>query len=422
MRRFLTIGPSLVVLLAVVVTLLAAPAAIRRMQVAQISATVTQAQHRLEGGSLLEQLDHEIQAVADAALPGTVHIEVRNESRWFNTLSNGAGWFYDDRGHIVTNAHVVGTSPTVRVELFDGRVRDADVIGVDAMTDVALLKIDPGPGVFPLRRASSTPLPIGSQVFAFGSPFGIKFSMSRGVVSGLGRSESANLMGMSRGYTNFIQTDAAMNPGNSGGPLVDINARVVGMNAAIANGLQPQRDADETDGTAPPRPLGQSAGIGFAIPIETVEAVVQQLMETDVVLRGYLGVQMELFSPAEILASDDNSPSRIRELRDNLNGFSGVGVVVSEVPEGQPADKAGMQPYDVIVRLAGRSTPSTDVLRSIVSVHPPGKNVPVTVWRDGREVELTVRLGAAYNLRDRLRYIPGSEDMTMDEIRRAVRE
>ena len=165
MRRFLTIGPSLVVLVAVVVTLAVAPGAIRSMQVARITATVTQAQHRLEQGTLLEQLDSEIQSIASVALPGTVHIEVNDSRGWIRTLSNGAGWFYDDRGHIVTNAHVVGTAPTVRVELFDGRVRDADVIGLDLMTDVALLKIDPGPGVYPLRRASSEPLPIGSQVF-----------------------------------------------------------------------------------------------------------------------------------------------------------------------------------------------------------------------------------------------------------------
>ncbi len=421
MRRFLTIGPSMVVLLAVVVTLAAAPGAIRQMHVAQIAATVTQAQHRLEQGTLLDQLDAEIQAVADAALPGTVHIEVRGDAGWFQTLSNGAGWFYDDRGHIVTNAHVVGTSSTVRVELFDGRVREADVLGIDTMTDVALLKIDPSPEVIPLRRASSAPLPIGSQVFAFGSPFGIKFSMSRGVVSGLGRSESAHFMGMRQGYTNFIQTDAAMNPGNSGGPLVDTNGRVVGMNAAIANSLEtPSNDGEG----GPARPLGQSAGIGFAIPIETVEAVVEQLLETDIVLRGYLGVRMGYLTPAQVLAADrDTASRRIREMQDRLDGYAGAGVIIDDVPEGQPADKGGMQAYDVIIEVAGRDTPSTDVLRSIVSVHGPGDRIPITVWRNGREIELSIKLGAAYNLPNgELRYVPGSEDMSREAIRREIRD
>lgn len=428
MRRFFTYGPSLVVLLAVAVTLLAAPAAIRQMQVARIAATVTQAQHRLDQGGLLDQLNTEIQAVADSVMPGVVHIEVRGErTSWMRTLSNGAGWFYDDRGHIVTNAHVIGDASIVRVELFDGRVRNADVIGLDPMTDVALLKIDPGPEVFPLRRATADPLPIGSQVFAFGSPFGIKFSMSRGIVSGLGRSEAAGFMGMIGGYTNFIQTDAAMNPGNSGGPLVDVNGRVVGMNAAIANGLQnvtqnPHAEEGETP-SLPPRPLGQSAGIGFAIPLETVEAVVEQLLQNDVVLRGYLGVAMSPTSPAEILAinPDDTRFAGIGELQQQLEGFTGSGVMVASVEKGQPAGKAGMEQYDVITSIAGRDTPTGDVLRSIVSVQKPGTLLPVTIWRDGREIELEVRLGAAYSLpRGGLRYVPGSEDMTLQEIQETI--
>jgi serine protease Do len=431
MRRFFTYGPSLVVLLAVAVTLVAAPGAIRQMQVAKIAANVTQAQHRLEQGNLLEQLNEEIEAVAQNVLPGVVHIEVRDDttSRWVTTLSNGAGWFYDSKGHIVTNAHVVGQSSNVRVELFDGRVREADVVGLDQMTDVAVLKIDPSPEVFPLRRATADPLPIGSQVFAFGSPFGIKFSMSRGVVSGLGRSEAAGFMGMIGGYTNFIQTDAAMNPGNSGGPLVDVNGRVVGMNAAIANGLQnvtqsPTGDPDDEQ-QLPPRPLGQSAGIGFAIPIETVEAVVQQLLETDVILRGYLGVAMSPTTPSDILAvnPDDVRFNRgdIEELQNRLQGFVGNGVMVASVRNDEPAGKAGMQEYDVITSIAGRETPTMDVLRSIVSVQKPGSVLPVEIWRDGEELELKVRLGAAYTLPNGgLRYIPGSEDMTTEEIRNAI--
>ena len=430
MRRFFTFGPSLVVLLAVAVTLVAAPGAIRQMQVARIAANVTLAQNRLEQGNLLDQLNDEIQAVAQNVMPGVVHIEVRDDSssRWVTTLSNGAGWFYDDKGHIVTNAHVVGDASNVRVELFDGRVREADVIGLDKMTDVAVLKIDPSPEVFPLRRATADPLPIGSQVFAFGSPFGIKFSMSRGIVSGLGRSEAANFMGMIGGYTNFIQTDAAMNPGNSGGPLVDVNGRVVGMNAAIANGLQNVTQSPSSDPDAPqlpPRPLGQSAGIGFAIPIETVEAVVQQLLQTDVILRGYLGVQMSPTTPAEVLAvhAEDVRFNRteIEQLQGRMQGFIGNGVIIAGVRPGEPAGKAGMQEYDVITSIAGRETPTMDVLRSIVSVQKPGDVLPVTIWRDGDELDLKVRLGAAYTLPNGgLRYVPGSEDMTLDEVHDAM--
>ncbi|MCA9307728.1 MAG: trypsin-like peptidase domain-containing protein, partial [Phycisphaerales bacterium] len=202
---------------------------------------------------------------------------------------------------------------TIEVEFHDGRVREAEVVGLDSATDIAVLKVGNVSGLFPLRRATNEPVHMGDQVFAFGSPFGIKFSMSRGIVSGLGRGDAAHMMGMRRGYTNFIQTDAAMNPGNSGGPLVDIYGRVIGMNAAIANNAQPDQ---ETAGFS-----GQSAGIGFAIPLETVESVVDQIIESKLVLRGYLGV----------LIGDTSA-----EYAESI-GLNRRGVVVTGVPDDQPA-------------------------------------------------------------------------------------
>jgi serine protease Do len=404
MRRFLTYGPALVVLAAVAVVLAAAPSAIRQAQVAQLSGRIDVARATLEQGSMLEQLNAEVNAIADAVFPGIVHIVVRGRGGPFS-FATGSGWFFDDEGHIVTNAHVVGGMERVRVELYDGRVRTARVVAVDEQTDIALLKVDPGAGVMPLVRGSGRELRTGEAVFAFGSPFGIKFSMSQGIVSGLGRSEAAPMLGMIGGYTNFIQTDAAVNPGNSGGPLVDVNGEVIGMNAAIANNI-PDRtwddDEEEDDRIRRARPQGQSAGIGFAIPLDTIEAVVAQLIKDNgVVLRGYLGVELS-----------GNAPSN--------RGYDGPGVVIRFVVDDHPAGDAGLRAGDVVLSIDGRETPNVDVLRSLVSVRSPGSGINVRFWRgddDGGEIDTTiVRLGAAFNNGRRLQYVEGSEDMTEAEI------
>ncbi|HBS28909.1 MAG TPA: hypothetical protein DEB06_05550, partial [Phycisphaerales bacterium] len=325
-----------------------------------------------------------------------VHIQARTAGRR-GPRASGAGWFYNDQGFIVTNAHVIEDADNIRVELHDGRVREAEVVGVDPYTDIALLKVDPSPGVIPLRRATGSPVLVGEQVFAFGSPFGIKFSMSRGIVSGLGRSEAASFVGMRGGYTNFIQTDAAINPGNSGGPLVNIDARVIGMNAAIANNVQ-------WDGNGEPL-QGQSAGIGFAIPLDTIESVVEQLMERAVVLRGFLGVSL----------GPDFGPDVARATG---LAYDGAGAVLQAVPPGQPAAVAGLRTLDIVTAIDGHPVPNSDVLRSLISIRKPGEAVDVTVWRAGAVQTIPVRLGAAYNdPQRRLNYIPGSERMTLREIR-----
>jgi S1-C subfamily serine protease len=405
------------------------------MESARLGATIERASNVLEEGTLLDQLSAEVEAIAETTLPGVVHIEVSDSSsRFVFRRSNGAGWVYDDQGHIVTNAHVVGDAERVRVELYDGRVERARVIGRDIHTDIAVIKIDPGAGVFPLRRASGAPLRIGARVFAFGSPFGIKFSMSQGIVSGLGRSEAASFLNMVQGYTNFIQTDAAMNPGNSGGPLVDANARVVGMNAAIANNapdLPPVQSDDDDDTPLTPeqramlsRPLGQSAGIGFAIPLETVESVVTQLISQPMpVLRGYLGIQLG----PELPELRDMDPGRMRggaEFQPFVNAarsYTGAGVIVSGTPENEPAAQSGLRPADIIVRVGDTRTDSVQVLRSIVSVQQPGTTVPVVVWRDGAMTTVEVTLGAAFNQNQGgMRYVPGSQNMTLEQIRQWI--
>lgn len=421
MRRFFAYGPALLVILTVTVALIAAPGALRRVQMAQIGAQVSLARASLQGSGPLQESDGEYRLIAQAVLPGVVHIEASGARGW--RQSSGAGWIWDDQGHIITNSHVMGNAESAQVELWDSRVRTARLVGNDPATDIAVLKMDPAPGVIPLERASDEALHIGEQVFAFGSPFGIKFSMSRGIVSGLGRSEAASFVNMRQGYTNFIQTDAAMNPGNSGGPLVDIDGNVVGMAAAIANNFPEMgRRVSEDDlariededtrnllgdlvRSLNEQPRGQSAGIGFAIPLETIESVVNQLLDApdEPVLRGFLGVNM-------------GGPRR------QPLDFEGAGVVITGVPDDGPAGRAGLRPNDVVISIDNRPTPTSEVLRSVVSVIEPGRSVPVSVWRDGQELQITLRMGAAVLGRDgNPDYIPGSETMTLDEIRRSIR-
>lgn len=405
MRRFFTYGPGLLVLLAVTVALVAAPAAVRRVQFARISANVHEARTQLAESTLLDRLNNEVASVADAVLPSVVHLDVRfipSDSNGVRrpSFTSGSGWIWNDEGYVVTNAHVVRDARRVDAELYDGRVLRARVIGTDPQTDVAVVKIDPGVGVVPMSRATGAPLRVGEQVFAFGSPFSIKFSMSHGVVSGLGRSEAASFLNMIGGYTNFIQTDAAMNPGNSGGPLVDVNGQIVGMNAAIANNIR------DNDG---PELQGQSAGIGFAIPLDTVESVVEQLIdeENDIVLRGYLGINLSRWG------MDAQTAGRL--------GYAGPGVLVAATPAGQPAAKGGLDRGDIITEIDGHAVPSDDVLRSLISVRVPGQDVEIRYWRPddhggGEFGTAIVRLGAAYNVGPNLRYVPGSESMSRSQI------
>ncbi len=401
MRRFVSMGPGMVVLVAVLAVVVAAPAAIRQIDVARIAATVLLAQDRLDSSTFLEDANQSMRDVADAALPSVVHIRAR--SRFRGPAAWGAGWVLDDQGHVVTNAHVVSDSSSIRVELYDGRVREATVVGTDEHTDIAVLQLD-AEGMIPMRRASGEAVFIGDRVFAFGSPFGIKFSMSEGIVSGLGRSDD-RIRG-STGYTNYIQTDAAINPGNSGGPLVDVNGKVIGMNTAIANAADGQSQ-------------GQSAGIGFAIPLETIEAITAQIIDENEILRGYLGISLA--------PGNEFNRQFAREQFDV--DFDGAGVLVRDAPRGQPASRSGLLAGDVILSVDGQATPTSDVLRSVVSTRTPGYEIPVEIWRDGDVEGLTVKLGAAYHRVERqgnrdvltLDYIENSENMSLEQIRREVR-
>ena len=372
MRRIFAYGPSLVVLATVTLTLLVGPVAVRRLSAARISAVVMLAQQRLDDDDLLERINQATRDIAAAVEPSVVFIRgvIPGPLGRFGQ-STGSGWVFDDQGHIVTNAHVVTGAADVRVQFYDGRVRKASLVGMDRSTDIAVLKIsDEADMLFPSRRASGEPVHQGDRVFAFGSPFGFKFSMSGGIVSGLGR--NAQSAAGPSAYTNFIQTDAAINPGNSGGPLVDVNGRVIGMNTAIITSDDRSTKGGEVTGI--------SGGIGFAIPLETLESVVGQLIKHGIVLKGYLGVSLGDLAP---------------EAAEREGYTRGWGVVVASVQENMPAKRSGLEPGDIIYEVDGRPTRTVQVLRSMISNRLPGEEIAIKYWRLGAERSTQVTLAAA---------------------------
>jgi len=371
MRRIQAIGPGLVVAAAVALTLAAGPMAARKILTEQAATLATLAQGRLDGENILEQISRAKRDVATAVEPSVVYIEADVSAG--RALSNGSGWVYSADGYVVTNAHVVLGGRSVRVQFSDGRVREAVIVGLDESTDIAVLKVETGDSrLVPMRLATGQDVSQGEVVFAFGSPFGFKFSMSEGIVSGLGRHARTTLTGPV-GYTNYIQTDAAVNPGNSGGPLVNVRGEVIGMNTAIITRddlIQRENRAD----------TGVSGGVSFAIPLDTIRSVVDQMIGRGFVLKGYLGVYLDRlnFEAAEEAGFRERG-----------------GVVITGLQPGTPAATSGLREYDIITRVNETLTPNLSVLRSVISNREPGETIRVRVWREGEDLEIPVTLAAA---------------------------
>ena len=266
--------------------------------------------------------------------------------------SLGSGFIVNPDGYIVTNNHVIDGATEIKVTLSDGRELAAKVLGRDPKTDLALLKVEAhGLPVIPL--GDSTALQIGEPVMAIGNPFGLSETVTTGIVSATGR-----VIGEGP-YDDFIQTDASINPGNSGGPLINTRGQAVGINTAIFTRS------------------GGSVGIGFAIPINLAKPVVTQLAASGHVTRGWLGVTIQRVTP-ELAKS-----FRLPETR---------GALVSAVVEGSPAQTAGLKPGDVIVAYNGRTVARSDELPRAVAATPVGREVPLSVLRDGKTVALTAKI------------------------------
>jgi serine protease Do len=369
MRKFIAFGPAMVVLLTAFVTLFAAPAAVRFVGYANTENQIALAQNTLEGENILKQIDRAVRSIADAVEPCVVHVGVEGSftNGWQRGrfASQGSGWVYDKLGHIVTNAHVIQNAQRISVQFYDGRAATAEVLGQDRDTDIAVLKVNVSEGLFPVLRATKYDLHQGDRVYAFGSPFGFKFSMSEGIISGLGR-DPQQILASPTGYTNFIQTDAAVNPGNSGGPLVNAEGKLVGMNVAIATA--PSRSGE-----------GQNSGISFAIPLTTIDRVVEQIVSGAVVTRGYLGIFYPLDDEANQLAL-------------NQSGYQGRGVVVTRVEADSPASKSNIHVGDVILKIDDNPVTSGAILRSFVGNKAPGDKAKVEIWREGKTLTETVTL------------------------------
>ncbi|UPQ88452.1 DegQ family serine endoprotease [Vibrio sinaloensis] len=274
----------------------------------------------------------------------------------------GSGVIIDaDKGHIVTNYHVINGAEKIRVKLHDGREYDAELIGGDQMSDVALLKLEKAKNLTEVKIADSDKLRVGDFAVAIGNPFGLGQTVTSGIVSALGRS-GLNI----ENFENFIQTDAAINSGNSGGALVNLNGELIGINTAILG------------------PNGGNVGIGFAIPSNMMNNLAAQILEFGEVKRGMLGVQ-----GGEITS----------ELAEALGYESSKGAFVSQVVPDSAADKAGLEAGDVIVSVNGKSINSFSELRAKVATLGAGKEITLGIVRDGKERTYDVVLGEQNNVK-----------------------
>ena len=271
--------------------------------------------------------------------------------------SLGTGFLISDDGYVLTNHHVVNGADKITVKLSDRREFKATLVGSDQQSDVALLRIE-GKGLPALRTGNSNQLKPGQWVVAIGSPFGLEHSVTAGIVSAVGRNNPY----ADQRYVPFIQTDVAINRGNSGGPLLNTSGEVVGINSQIFSNS------------------GGYMGVSFAIPIDVAMNAVQQLRAIGKVRRGMLGIQMQdAITPEIALAA--NLPDT-------------TGVMIAEVIAGGPADKAGLQRGDVIRSIEGKKLNERSDLPPIVGAMAPGTRVSLTVLRDGRERDLDVMLGS----------------------------
>ena len=287
------------------------------------------------------------------AAPGVVDITVASsDSSGFGqggqSQAEGSGFVIDTNGDIVTNQHVVAGATSIKVRFQDGTVEKATLVGTDPSTDVAVIKVSGDSSLLhPLTFGNSSALQVGDEVAAIGSPFGLPESMTRGIVSALNRTITApNKFSIS----GSIQTDAAINHGNSGGPLLNMSGQVVGVNAQI-----------ESDS-------GGNDGVGFSIPSDAVKSVANTLIAGQAVQHAYLGVQI------------GDSPS-------------GTGAVVSTVKADTPASKAGLKAGDVITAIDGDPVANADDLTAKINAHKPSQKVTLSVERGGKSLRIDVTLG-----------------------------
>jgi 2-alkenal reductase len=322
----------------------------------------------------------QLMAIYDRFSPGVVSI--------LTSTSQGSGWVYDGEGHIITNNHVVEGETRVEIDFASGFKAYGDVIGVDPYSDLAVIKVDvPASELFPLPLGDSDTLRVGQSVIAIGNPFGLSGTMTTGIISALGRALPSGSAAPGGGYFSsgdIIQTDAALNPGNSGGPLLNLSGEVIGVNSAI-------RTTSYTDTGEP-----LNMGIGFAISINTVKRIVPGLIATGRYEYPYLG-----------LSAVDDMPLQVIEL---LGLTQTTGAYITSVIPGGPAETAGLlagdqqvtapgyqslySGGDLIIAADGEPIRLFDDLLGYLLLHKlPGETITLTILRGGEQMEIDVVLG-----------------------------
>ncbi|NIN67276.1 MAG: trypsin-like serine protease [Anaerolineae bacterium] len=304
----------------------------------------------VDDGALMDVYSQVIVQVAEKLSPSVVHISLAGRRR--QRRGTGSGLIVTPDGYVLTNRHVVHGASEIEVTLNDSRTFSAELVGEDAPTDVGVIRVPPSDLPIAELGVSQT-LRVGQLVVAIGNPLGFQTTVTAGVISALGRSLRTDT---GRLIENIIQTDAALNPGSSGGPLVNSQGEVIGINTAIIYGAQ---------------------GLCFAIPIDTVRRVAGMLITSGRVTRGYLGISAQ--------------PVRLYpRLAANLKLEQESGVAVIEVAPGSPADRAGVSPRDVIVSIGDAVISGVDDLHRFLDDYPVGESCEMGVIRNGKAMALTV--------------------------------
>ncbi|HEX4985590.1 MAG TPA: Do family serine endopeptidase [Burkholderiales bacterium] len=271
-----------------------------------------------------------------------------------HSSSLGSGVIVGPEGYILTNHHVVEAADEIELALADGRKSPAKVVGTDPETDLAVLKVDLA-GLPSVTFGNADKLSVGDVVLAIGNPFGVGQTVTMGIVSALGRSH----LGIST-FENFIQTDAAINPGNSGGALVDTSGNLIGINSAIYSRS------------------GGSLGIGFAIPANLAKQVMEQIVRTGAVTRGWIGVEVQDLSP---------------DLAESFKLANVHGTLIAGVLRGGPADKAGIRPGDILLAVEAREVVDSTNMLNLIAALEPGKPATLKILRNRNEMSVKVNVG-----------------------------
>jgi len=330
-------------------------------------------------------LSRVFQSVAKKAEPAVVHIrqfskvpQFQRDNFGFQRMAEaqlqetglGSGVIVSADGYILTNNHVAQNVETLLVRLLDRRELEAKVIGRDPDTDLALLKIDAN-NLSYVEFADSDSVEVGEWLLAIGSPFGFSNTVTSGIVSAKGRSGIGGL----QGYQDFIQTDAAVNPGNSGGPMLNLEGKIIGINSAIASRS------------------GGYQGISFAIPSNIAKSIVESIIKTGRVTRGWLGVDLADTGMNEPNGTRRGAAPEVTVTPNGTRRGAAPEVTVTRVMEKSPAEKAGLKQGDVVLTFRGREIDNIARLRTQIALTPPDTTVPIEIRRDGKKLTLDVKIG-----------------------------